>query len=89
MRVGVGAQWLCEHGAEEGLPVVRVKNKFASKDSSEYDGYRDLMVCCLYTGSYNLRIIGEIQIHDSRLHNLKVRMHKLYKVKRATGPDNI
>jgi len=42
------------------------------------------MVCVLYTGSHNLSIIGEIQIHDRRLHNLKLQMHKLYKVKRAT-----
>lgn len=27
---------------------------------------------------------GTLQIHDRRLHNLKVQMHKLYKVKRAT-----
>ncbi len=87
--VGAGARWLCEAGETEGLPVVRVKNKFAARCSSEYDGYRDLMVCVLFTGSHDLRIIGELQIHDRRLHNLKIRMHKLYKVKRATAPDKI
>ncbi len=46
-------------------------------DSREYDGYRDLMLCVLYTGSHGLRIIGEIQIHDRRLYALKMRMHKL------------
>jgi len=77
-------EWLVAEGAVEGLAVVRVKNKFAAKDASEYDGYRDLMVSVMYTGSHNLNIIGEIQIHDFRLHALKLQMHKLYKVKRAT-----
>lgn len=99
-----------------------------SRCFQDYDGYRDLMMCVLYTGSHDLSIIGEIQvcayvrtrrlecmyalscvrlltpsirwltsqlrlltprvlcvqIHDQRLHALKLRMHKLYKVKRAT-----
>lgn len=29
---------------------------------NRYDGYRDLMVCVLYTGSHDLSIIGEIQV---------------------------
>eukprot|EP00961_Rhodomonas_salina_P260639 3522344-Rhodomonas_salina.1 len=32
------AKWLLDHGEVCGLPVVRIKNKFAVKDSSEYDG---------------------------------------------------
>ncbi len=32
------AKWLIEQGEARGLPVVRVKNKFAMDDSSEYDG---------------------------------------------------
>jgi len=54
-------------------------------DSSEYDGYRDLMLCVLYSGTSGLRIIGEIELHDARMHRLKLKMHKLYKVKRATA----
>ena len=75
---------MVEEGERNRLKVVRVKNKFAVTDASDYDGYRDLMVCVLYTGSHGLSIIGETQIHDQRLHALKVKMHKLYKVKRAT-----
>ena len=43
-----------------GLPVCRVKNKFAIQDSAEYDGYRDMMLCLLHTGPGGLRIIGEV-----------------------------
>eukprot|EP00961_Rhodomonas_salina_P025876 349656-Rhodomonas_salina.1 len=33
-------RWLLEEGEALGLPVVRVKNKFSSESSDEYDGYR-------------------------------------------------
>jgi len=79
------ARWLIEEGEELGLPVVRVKNKFSMENSDEYDGYRDMMLCVLYTNSVGLSIVCEIQLHDARLHQLKLQMHKLYKVKRATA----
>lgn len=83
-------EWLVGAGAADcGLTVVRVKNKFAAADASEHDGYRDLMVSVRYAGSLNLNIIGEIQVHDRRLHALKLQMHKLYKVKRATHVTKI
>mmetsp|Transcript_9689 Transcript_9689/g.19391 ORF Transcript_9689/g.19391 Transcript_9689/m.19391 type:complete len:88 (+) Transcript_9689:137-400(+) len=77
------AEWLLREGRAMGLPVVRVKNKFSVADSAEYDGYRDVMMCVLYTGDEGLKVIGEIQIHHQQLFQLKLRMHKLYKVKRA------
>jgi len=55
------------------------------EDVSEYDGYRDLLICVVHTGKRGLRIIGEIQFHDAQLHSLKRKMHKLYKVRRAEG----
>lgn len=79
------ARWLIADGEALGLPVVRVKNKFAMENSDEYDGYRDMMLCVLYTGDMGLRIISEVQLHDVRLHELKLQMHKLYKVKRAAS----
>ncbi len=66
--------WLIEDGERLGLPVVRVKNKFAMENSSEYDGYRDVMLCVLFTGATGLRIICEIQIHDVRLYQLKLQV---------------
>lgn len=81
--------WFINSGSDFALPSVRIKNKFAMQDSSEYDGYRDLMISVLYTGDKGLRIIGEIQLHDRRMYELKVKMHKLYKVKRATSADQI
>jgi len=83
------AEWLLEEGPAVGLPVVRIKNKFALPDATEYDGYRDLMVCVLYEGSNGLAVIAEIQIHAHGLHNLKLQMHKLYKVKRAASANAI
>eukprot|EP00961_Rhodomonas_salina_P158181 2129554-Rhodomonas_salina.1 len=47
-------------GEAANLPALRVKNKFAVRNSSEYDGYRDLMISVLYTGQEGLRIIGEV-----------------------------
>ncbi len=41
------------------------------------------MLSVLYTGAKGLSIIGEIQLHDARMHPMKVKMHRLYKVKRA------
>jgi len=71
------------------MPVVRCKNKFAFEDVSCYDGYRDLLLSVVYTGQKGLRVIGEIQFHDKELHKLKLKMHKLYKVKRAETASSI
>lgn len=78
-------QWFTNPSGPAGapLPVVRMKNKFAMEDASEFDGYRDLLICVVHTGKRGLRIIGEVQFHDRQLHDLKRKMHKLYKVKRA------
>ena len=53
-----------------GLPVVRVKNKF-SGEARVTDGYRDVSLAVLYTHGSGLAIVGEIQIHDARLFDLK------------------
>lgn len=82
-------EWFVRSWAEFDLPTVRIKNKFAVEDSAQYDGYRDLMLSVLYTGHKGLRIIGEVQFHDRRMYDLKVKMHKLYKVKRATSANQI
>ncbi len=51
--------------------------------------YRDLMLSVLYTGDQGLKIVGEIQLHDARMFALKVKVHRLYKVKRATSAQQI
>mmetsp|Transcript_61853 Transcript_61853/g.145475 ORF Transcript_61853/g.145475 Transcript_61853/m.145475 type:complete len:642 (-) Transcript_61853:135-2060(-) len=83
------AKWMLDNGTRCALPAVRVKNKFAVKDSSEYDGYRDLMLSVLHTGPLGLRIVGELQFHDERMYALKIQMHRLYKVKRAASASSI
>jgi len=35
------------------------------------DGYRDIQLSVLYSDENDLRIIGEIQVHDAQLHQLK------------------
>ncbi len=47
-----------------GLPVCRVKNKFALSKEDVVGGYRDLMICVVMEGLDELRIIGEIQVND-------------------------
>ena len=84
------------------LPICRVKNKFAMQTVP--DGYRDLTLCVIFTGECGLKIIGEIQIHDKQIHDIKMqvrelirflgrlilyKMHKLYKVKRAEKPNDV
>ena len=39
-----------ERGAEAGLGLVRVKNKFAAGGEELVGGLRDVMVCVLFTG---------------------------------------
>ena len=68
------AQWFLEGGAAAGLPVCRVKNGFAAGDGDVVDGYRDLKVYVTFEGPMGLRIIGEIQIHDRALHELKLKV---------------
>ncbi|EKX31446.1 hypothetical protein GUITHDRAFT_122367 [Guillardia theta CCMP2712] len=72
------------------MPLVRVKNKFAVEEVE--DGYRDIQVCVVFSSSSSsLRIIGEIQIHDRKIHDQKVKMqmHKLYKIRRTDSPDGV
>mmetsp|Transcript_14218 Transcript_14218/g.30377 ORF Transcript_14218/g.30377 Transcript_14218/m.30377 type:complete len:1807 (+) Transcript_14218:1506-6926(+) len=71
------------------LTVCRVKNKFSLANADLVGGYRDLMVCGILEGSGGLRIIGEIQIHDKQLHDLKLLMHKLYRIQRANAANAI
>ncbi len=40
-------------------------------------------VCALLLGGL------QVQLHDRRMYALKVKMHKLYKVKRAASAQNI
>ena len=51
--------------------------------------YRDLMLSVVYTGVHGLRIVGEVQVHDPRMHPLKVKMHHLYVVKRASSAFHV
>jgi len=81
--------WFEGREEQTGLKVVRVKNKFGFKKDELVGSYRDLMVCVLYRAFDGLAIIGEIQIQDKILHNLKLKMHKLYKITRATSADQI
>ncbi len=62
-------RWFTDHEADTGLRICRVKNGFASNGDS--DGYRDLKLCVLFSSRDGLSIIGEIQIHDSVLFDLK------------------
>ena len=40
------------------------------------DGYRDVSLSVLYTHPSGLAIVGEIQIHDATLFELKCRVRK-------------
>lgn len=85
------AQWLINEGPSVGLPVVRVKNKFSVPPShaGEYDGYRDIMLSVVFRSEGGLKIIGEVQLHDQRMFDIKVKMHRLYKLKRAASAKTI
>ncbi|EKX49440.1 hypothetical protein GUITHDRAFT_162182 [Guillardia theta CCMP2712] len=80
-------KWFQEGGQSSKLRVCRVKNKFAYDKQDVQDGYRDLSLAVLFQGPRNLRIIGEIQLHDLSLYNLKTKMHRLYRVNRSAHPD--
>ncbi len=66
--------WLLEQQDPAGLKICRVKNKFAFSAPHAGDGYRDLQICVLFKGSSGLSIIGEIQIHDAELFDLKQKV---------------
>jgi hypothetical protein len=72
--------------------VVRVKNKFLQSDEEVKSGLYglDLSLNALFEepGS-GLKIIGEIQVHDKKIQEVKSRIHKLYKIKRARNPTMI
>jgi hypothetical protein len=78
--------------ASTGLRVVRVKNKFLQSDEEVKSGLSglDLSLNVLFQepGS-GLKIIGEIQVHDKKIQEVKSRIHKLYKIKRARNPTMI
>jgi len=80
-------KWFDSLDASSGISVCRVKNKFMSSESE--DGYRDLTICVLFTTSCGMRIIGEIQVHDKKIHQLKLKMHKLYRILRAESLRDI
>jgi len=72
------------------LSVAFVKNRFAMPREQIPDGYRDVKLFALFTDAVSgLSIIGEIQIHDYELHQIKLQMHKLYKVVRAKSADMV
>jgi hypothetical protein len=66
--------WFTEQQDPVGLPICRMKNKFSFPAELVPDGYRDLQICVLFRGSSGLSIIGEIQIHDAELHDLKLKV---------------
>jgi hypothetical protein len=78
--------------ASTSLKVVRVKNKFLQSDEEVKSGLNglDLSLNALFEepGS-GLKIIGEIQVHDKKIQEVKSRIHKLYKIKRARNPTMI
>lgn len=82
-------RWFVETQDHTGLIVCRIKNKFLLPDAEVEDGYRDVSLNVLFEAENGLKIIGEIQVHDRQLYELKSQMHKLYKVKRAKHPSMI
>ena len=78
--------------ASTGLKVVRIKNKFLQEDEDVRKGLNglDLTLNVLFEEpASGLKIICEIQVHDRRIHEVKTRIHKLYKIKRAHHPASI
>jgi hypothetical protein len=55
------------------LVLCRVKKKFA-RTSCIDDGYRDLSLSIVFSDSSGLRLIGEVQIHDREMHELKLQV---------------
>ena len=80
-------------GAAAGLPVCRVKNKFA-RGAAAADGYRDLSLSVVVTaaaadhgggGAGELRVIGEVQLHDRAMHALKLQVGEQREGERREG----
>eukprot|EP00960_Hanusia_phi_P062304 765109-Hanusia_phi.AAC.7 len=67
-------RWFVEEEHVTGLGICRVKNKFALPQSMVSDGYRDVSLAVHFTIPDGLSIIGEIQIHDYALHQLKLKV---------------
>jgi hypothetical protein len=83
-------RWFLMAQASTGLTVCRVKNKFLVPEREVPDGYRDIALNIIFTEPQSgLKVIGEIQVHDRTLHEIKLKMHKLYKVKRASNPSSV
>jgi hypothetical protein len=75
-----------------GLRVVRVKNKFSQADADVSEGFNGLDVSLnvvFEEARSGLKIIGEIQLHDKQILQVKSRIHKLYKIKRSEDPSMI
>ena len=66
-------EWFDEDGAAAGLIVCRMKNKFALH-ADVSDGYRDLSLSVVFVDASGLKIIGEVQIHDASMHQLKLQV---------------
>jgi len=81
-------RWFLQSQDQTGLTVCRIKNKFLLTEYEAEDGYRDVSLNVLFEVG-GLKIIGEIQVHDTQLNQLKSKMHKLYTVKRAKHPSMI
>jgi len=81
------AGWFLNKAEDTGMPVCRIKNKFAANYSAtRSDGHRHISLNVLYTDDRGLRIIGEIQIHDINLYGIKKQMDKLSKIKHMAAP---
>ena len=78
-------RWFLQSQDTTGLTVCRIKNKFLLPEHEVTDGYRDVTLNVLFKDASGLAVICEIQVHDKQLHAFKVKMHKLYKVKRANN----
>jgi hypothetical protein len=75
-----------------GLRVVRLKNKFSQADEDVREGFNGLDISLnvvFEEPTSGLKIIGEIQLHDKQILQVKSRIHKLYKIKRSEDPSMI
>jgi hypothetical protein len=66
--------WFAELQEETGLRICRIKNRFCSMYGDSADGYRDVKLYLAFTAACGLRIIGEVQIHDAELYDLKLKV---------------
>jgi hypothetical protein len=56
------------------LTLCRIKNKFSFAKEDIIGGYRDLTLGVVFEDKCGLKIIGEIQIHDKCLYDLKSKV---------------